>query len=68
MNNIYTPYLIICFLFFGFIGFLAALDYGLEREAMRLDAVKEYNCQHYGAKMNADYRDGTCQVKQTLRR
>ena len=37
-----------------------ALVTGLDKEAHRMDVVKAYNCQHFGAKMNEMYGKETC--------
>lgn len=33
---------------------------GLDREAARQDAVREYNCQHYGEAINKHYGREVC--------
>lgn len=41
-------------------GFAWALVEGLNREADRQDAVREYNCKHYGAAINKTYGQELC--------
>ena len=36
---------------------------GLQREAIRQDAVQEYNCKHYGAAINNHYGRELCPIK-----
>ena len=51
---------VVVVLYFAFLA-------GLDKEAARMDAVREYNCQHYGASMNKHYGQEVCPPTQATR-